>query len=66
VRIAARVLCVVAPFAVVKIYRLVPAAVRGHYPGCPVSTSHLFAYGDGWGVLFRLVGDTKPPRPKMP
>lgn len=50
----------------VKIYRLVPAAVRGWYPGFPVSTSHLFQRGDGWPRVWELVGDSKVPRPPMP
>jgi hypothetical protein len=29
------------PWYLVHIYRLVPARVRGRYPGCPVSSSHM-------------------------
>lgn len=56
----------VIPWLIVKVYRMVPPSIRGHYPGFTVSTSHLFQYGDGWGRIAQLVGDSKPPRPKMP
>jgi hypothetical protein len=50
----------------VKIYRMVPARIRGYYPGFPTSTSHLYQKGGGWTMIRNLMGDSKVPRPDMP
>lgn len=50
----------------VKVYRMVPKAIRGHYPGFPTSTSHLFRYGQTWADIATYIGDSKVPRPPMP
>ena len=50
----------------VRIYRMVPAVIRGHYPGFTISTSHRFRYGDTWATVRQLIGDSKPPRPTLP
>lgn len=53
-------------FLAVRIYRMVPAIVRGHYPGFPTPTSHLFRWGQTWADIATYVGDSKVPRTPMP
>lgn len=54
------------PWLLVKIYRMVPAFIRGCYPGFTTSTSHLFQYGDDWNTLFHLVALSGNPHKPMP
>lgn len=50
----------------VRAYRTVPACVRGHYPGFPVSTSHLFRWGMGWRDIVTLTVASGNPHKPMP